>query len=93
MLGREFVRTVPAGEFVNADQARQELGLRIGWVNLLASKGDLERCTTTKSGPLQASDVGVTRESVDRQVVWWRSANAAARFRRKVRLVVAAGVF
>ena len=88
---RKFVTTVAPDEFVRLDQAANELGLRKSWLGYLVRNGDMVWCTPTSSGPLWAVDVGVTRESLAREVEWWRDATAEERRRRKLRLLFRVG--
>jgi hypothetical protein len=87
LIRRASVRTVAADEFVTIGQACEGLDLKKPWVNHLGHSGHLVWCTPSRSGPLYAIDVGVTRESFDHEVAWWDEASADAKRSRKIRLL------
>lgn len=71
---------VPEDQLVSRDQAKRELGLRfIGTLNLRASLGYVIPAVAHKD----ASDWGVTRESLDAELAWLRDAGFVRRSVRR----------
>jgi hypothetical protein len=76
---------VTPAQFVHRAQAKRELGLRIvGTVNMRLSHRHLVPAITSPDSP----ELGVTRDSLDAEIAWWKHANTRARVRRHLETIL-----
>jgi len=81
------VQIVPASNFVTVKEARRALGVRRPWLNILARDEELQHASTVDGPPWDSSDIGFTRDSVERQAEFWSSASRLQRGKRKCSLM------
>ncbi len=76
------VVTLNPPDWVSQPDAARELGTNLGMIGLLIVNGHLEPAETS------LREMGVTRESLDAENAWRRSAPLARRVRRRLRDVL-----
>jgi hypothetical protein len=77
----EEPRVIPAEQLVSREQAKRELGLRrMATLNVRAALGYVNPAVFQKD----ATDWGVTRDSLDAEIRWWREAGLRQRALRRV---------
>jgi len=89
--GPYSVTIVSAEEFATFAEAQRCLGMRRGWVNILASCGGGLVRAALRPDP-RGEEVGVTAESLQRAAATWLTASWADRVGLKLELLVAVSV-
>jgi hypothetical protein len=85
------VAIVDEADWVSQRDARKSIGLRQPWFTMLIICRELKRAATHEP-PWYDFDMGFTRESVDRQVAFWRGLLPWKRMQEKCKLLLAAVV-